>query len=121
MSDRDTKEIDGSEAFGPMRSEGFDFKKHYELLMRSYKNALFKIDEQDKRITELENENSLLAAGQCIHDLIGDEYGHFECSRVTELEAQNRAMMAAITKANELYPNICVLAEGVNAVVTPPE
>ncbi len=49
------------------------------------------------RIETLEAENFTLAAGHCIYDLIGDEGGHFECTKVLELRSALQGMLDRFT------------------------
>jgi hypothetical protein len=46
------------------------------------------MNEAAQAIRALEAENFKLAAGSCVHELIGDEYGHQECSKVLALQRQ---------------------------------
>jgi len=50
--------------------------------------AVMAIETAEADLQRLESENFTLAAGQCVHNLIGDEWGHFECSEVTTLKAE---------------------------------
>lgn len=49
---------------------------------------------------DLKAECFKLAAGSCVHELVGDPYGHFECSKVIEIERGLTLAASTITAFN---------------------
>lgn len=68
---------------------------HVEPTYQVRKHQLYEFVE---RITELEKENFALAANQCEGPMIGDDWGHYACKKVIELEAEVKALKEAQDK-----------------------